>query len=239
MIIIYLVQDEQPEGVEIIGENVAGDARSWKYIENAIKRENSQRNLINEGIKDASDDDIILVSDVDEIPNLENLNLYKIKEKIIFFKQSMFHYKFNLYIPNFYWYGSRGCKKKYLINPQWLRNIKDRKYPFYRIDTLFSKNKYIDINIVENGGWHFSNIKTAKDIELKLSSYLHHIEFEEDPLSESDINKIMSEKKAIYDLKVDKRIKKMGDGTKLERYELNKLPIQIQKNIKLYENWLD
>ena len=92
---------------------------------------------------------------------------------------------------------------------------------------------------MENGGWHFSNIKTAKDIELKLSSYLHHIEFEEDPLSESDINKIMSEKKAIYDLKVDKRIKKMGDGTKLERYELNKLPIQIQKNIKLYENWLD
>ncbi len=37
----------------------------------------------------------------------------------------------------------KGCKKKNLINPQWLRNIKNRKYPLYRIDTLFSEKKYI------------------------------------------------------------------------------------------------
>ena len=71
----------------------------------------------------------------------------------------MFYYKFNLKLPNIEWTGTKGCKKKYLINAQWLRNIKDRKYPFYRLDTLFFKKKYISIKIVNNGGWHFSNIK--------------------------------------------------------------------------------
>ena len=42
-------------------------------------------------------------------------------------------------LPNLIWTGTKACKKKDLINPQWLRNIKDRKYSFYRIDTFFSK----------------------------------------------------------------------------------------------------
>ena len=85
-----------------------------------------------------------------------------------------------------------------------MRNIKDRKYPFYRLDTFFSKTKYTNIKFIENGGWHFSNIKTAKEIENKLRSYLHHREFEVNPLSETEIEKIIEKKQAIYDLKVDK-----------------------------------
>ena len=45
--------------------------------------------------------DIILVSDVDEIPNLENINFKKI-QKIILFNQDMFYYKFNLKLPNLF-----------------------------------------------------------------------------------------------------------------------------------------
>ena len=82
---------------------------------------------------------LILVSDVDEIPNLEKINFKKISEKIILFKQDMFYYKFNLKLPNLIWTGTKACKKKDLISPQWLRNIKDKKYPFYRIDTFFLK----------------------------------------------------------------------------------------------------
>ena len=67
----------------------------------------------------------------------------------------MFHYKFNLKLPNFTWTGTKGCKKKDLINPQWLRNIKDKKYSFFRIDTFFSKTKYINVKFIDNGGWHF------------------------------------------------------------------------------------
>ena len=59
-------------------------------------------------------------------------------------------------------------QKKDLVSPQWLRNIKSKKYPFWRIDTLFSKNKYQDISLLRNGGWHFSNMKTAEAIEKNV-----------------------------------------------------------------------
>ena len=65
----------------------------------------------------------------------------------------------------------KPVEKKNLISPQWLRNVKDRNYPFWRIDTLFSKNKYQNIYFVTNGGWHFSYLKSAKDIE-KVSGSL-------------------------------------------------------------------
>ena len=93
----------------------------------------------------------------------------------------MFYYKFNLWLPNLIWTGTKACRKKNLINPQWLRNIKDRKYSFFRIDTLFSSTKFNSIKIINDGGWHFTNIKTPKEIELKFRSYLHHREF--DPVS--------------------------------------------------------
>ena len=80
----------------------------------------------------------------------------------------MFYYKFNLKLPNMEWTGTKACKKKDFINPQWLRNIKDRKYPFYRIDALFSDKKFINVKIINNGGWHFTNIKNAEEIEHKL-----------------------------------------------------------------------
>ena len=68
-----------------------------------------------------------MVSDVDEIPKLSELNFKNINEKIILFKQDMFYYKFNLWLPNLIWTGTKACKKKNLVNPQWLRNIKDQK----------------------------------------------------------------------------------------------------------------
>ncbi|MCH2541335.1 MAG: hypothetical protein MK002_03715, partial [Alphaproteobacteria bacterium] len=213
--------------------------KSIKYIMNALYRENAQRNFISEGIKEANNEDLILVSDVDEIPNLSNIDLKRVSEKIIFFKQDMFYYKFNLKIPNFKWTGTKACRKKDLINPQWLRNIKDRKYPFYRLDTFFSKTKYMDIKFIEKGGWHFSNIKTAEEIEHKLKSYLHHREFDVESLTTEEIKKIMENKQAIYDLTVDKRQNKIGTGSKLVKLGFEELPEYIKNNREKYKNWLD
>ena len=237
--IIYKVYDEIPSEVKEIQKNDDEDTKSYKYIMNAAHRENSQRNYISEGIKDADDEDIILVSDVDEIPDISTTDIRTIKEKIILFKQDMFYYKFNLKLPKMEWMGTKACKKKNLINPQWLRNIKDRKYPFYRLDTLFSNNKYISIKIIDNGGWHFSNIKSAEDIEHKLKSYLHHREFDIEPLNTEGIKKIMENKQAIYDLRVDKTVNKIGTGDKLEKYNIDKLPEVIKLNLNKYKKWLD
>ena len=239
--LIYITYDKEP--AEIIKNKVNAEddqaTKSFKYIENAILRENGQRNQILKGLELAKDDDMILISDVDEIPNLENLDLSKINEKIILFNQDMFYYRFNLKLPNLDWTGTKGCKKKFLKSPQWLRNIKDRKYPFYRLDTFFSDTKYIDIKIISNGGWHFSNLKTASEIEFKLKSYLHHREFDENPLSVDEINSLIKNKQAIYDLKVDKRVNKIGDGSKLEKYPTEKLPKFLQDNLNNYKEWID
>ena len=237
--IIYLIHDEVPEGIQIINKIDSPAHTSWKYIANALLRENAQRNFIIKGLSKAEKNDFILVSDVDEIPNLTGLNFNQIKQKIILFKQDMFYYKFNLAIPNLRWTGTKGCKKKNLISPQWLRNIKDRKYSFLRIDILFSKLKYSNLRTINNGGWHFSNIKSAKEIEHKLKSYLHHREFDEQPLTINQIEEIIKNKKAIYDLKVDKTVNKVGSGSKLERFETKKLPQYIQENKDIYKEWLE
>ena len=237
--IIYKVYDKIPNKIEKVLENDDENTKSSKYIMNALYRENGQRNFISEGINEANDEDIILVSDVDEIPKLSNIDIKRVSQKIILFKQDMFYYKFNLKLPNIEWTGTKGCKKKNLINAQWLRNIKDRKYPFYRLDTLFSKNKYISIKIINNGGWHFSNIKSAEEIEHKLKSYLHHREFDLEPLDTEGIKKIMNNKKAIYDLRVDKTVNKIGTGDQLEKYNLENLPETIKLNLDKYKKWLD
>jgi len=237
--IIYLIYDQEPKEIEQIFENDSEDEKSRKYILNAVHRENSQRNFISNGLGNAKNEDIILISDVDEIPNLENLDLKKITQKIILFKQDMFYYKFNLKLPNLIWSGTKGCKKKYLKSPQWLRNVKDKKYSFFRLDTFFSEKKYLNLKFIDNGGWHFSNIKTAKEIEHKLKSYLHHREFDENPMTTGEIENIIRNKKAIYDLSVDKTLDKIGNGNKLEEYPLQKLPRFLQNNLKNFKEWID
>jgi|TARA_B100001063_G_scaffold138810_1_gene129713 beta-1,4-mannosyl-glycoprotein beta-1,4-N-acetylglucosaminyltransferase len=237
--IIYLVYDKIPQLVEPIKETDNEKEKDGKYIMNALYRENAQRDFILEGLKSAKKDDLILISDVDEIPKLSSVNLNQIKNEIILFKQDMFYYKYNLSLPNFKWTGTKAVKRKNLVSPQWLRNVKDRKYPFYRVDTFFSDKKYINIQIINDGGWHFSNIKSPEMIEHKLRSYLHHREFDQVSLSIKEINELVKKKQAIYDLRVDKRVNKVGNGVILENFEMKKLPNHINNNIDKYKNWLD
>ena len=237
--IIYLIFDEEPSGIEKVFDTDNEGEVSRKLILNAASRENGQRNFISKGLERANEKDLILISDVDEIPNLEKIDWNTLKNQILLFKQDMFYYKLNLRLPDLIWSGSKACRKKYLKSPQWLRNVKDKKYSFFRLDTLFSEKKYINIKFINNGGWHFSNIKTAAEIEYKLKSYLHHREFDLNPISESEIEDIIKNKQAIYDLKVDKKINKIGSGNKLVEHPLNKLPSYILENIDKYKDWIN
>ena len=69
---------------------------------NAGKRENLQRNNILDGLKDINQNDWVIISDLDEIPNLEKVNLKNINDRIVLFQQDMMYYKFNLKLDN-YW----------------------------------------------------------------------------------------------------------------------------------------
>ena len=237
--ITYLTLDHEPHGIEIVNRQDSERIKSHKYILNGYKRDNYQRNYLSRGIKNAELNDIIMISDIDEIPKLEHINIKSIKNSLIFFQQKMFYYKFNLCLKEFIWVGTKTCRKKNLISPQWLRNIKDKTYPFWRLDIFFSKNKYQDIYFVKDGGWHFSFLKNAHDIEKKLRTYTHHRGYDLDPLGVNKIEQMIKEKKTVYDLKVDMRSSPFGKGQNLTTVNMDQLPSYIQKNIEKYKLWLD
>ena len=85
--------------------------------------------------------------------------------KFAVFKQLHFYYKLNLQSQNNpFWLGSRICVKKYLKSPQWLRNLKFKKRPFWRIDKIRLNN------IIEDGGWHFCNLKEPEKLLYKYKN---------------------------------------------------------------------
>ena len=235
----YILMRDVPPNIEKINTQDNKNEVYRKSILNAYKRENFQRNKIIEGIKDAKENDWIIISDVDEIPNLDKINLRKTNNSLVFFKQDQMYYKFNLKLENHVWVGSKACKKKDLHSPQWIRNIKDRNYKWWRLDTLFSNKKYQNILFVENGGWHFSYLKNSEGIEKKLKSYLHHIDYDINPLGAEKINEMIINKKPIYNLKVDQKANKFDGRGKLKKIDINLLPSYIFNNRDKFHNWIE
>ena len=237
--IIYILKKDVPEGIEKIDDTDDNNKIYRKSIFNSWKRENLQRNNIIDGLVNADPNDWILISDLDEIPNLEKVNFKEIKKKIVLFKQEMMYYKFNLKLENFIWIGTKSCKFKDLQSPQWLRDVKSNDYKWWRFDCWFSKKKYQNMEFVENGGWHFSYLKTPEGIEKKLKSYLHHIDYDQNPLGLEKIKEIMENKKTIYNLKVDQKENRFGNQNKLQKVDSNKLPLYIQNNLDKFANWIE
>ena len=235
----YIILENEPVDLERVHDNDTDDKKNSKYIMNALKRENYQRNGINKGLSNAKPDDLILVSDVDEIPNLSNLDINEINDNIILFKQNFYYYKFNLKLEDMTWLGTKGCKYKNLKSPQWLRNIKDKKYPFWRLDVLFSNKKYSNIKFIDNGGWHFSNMKTPEEIEKKMRTYLHHREYDIKPLGTKKIEEMIKSKKSIYNLRADMKNEKIDGTQNLKATDGRELPEYLKKNKTKYSNWIE
>ena len=237
--IIYIVVDKPPPDLFELKKSESEKSKESKLILNGYKRDNYQREMAQSALKNIDENDWIIINDIDEIPKLENINFKSIKNKLVIFKQEMFYYKFNLLYPSVYWFGSRACKKINFISPQWLRNVKHRKYHFWRIDTLFSKKKYKNILTINDGGWHFTNIKSPEDIEKKFLNYTHHYEFEQSGLNIDDVKKKILEKKVIYDHSIDQRNYKWGSQKTLTKINLQKLPEYISKNYEKYTDWIE
>ena len=234
--IIYLPLYFQPNNIKAINEMDSQLIKNSKILDNALLRENFQRNYLQNKIKDFQDDDLIIISDVDEIPNLEK---FTYKSKITIFEQKIFYYKLNLLHENFKWYGSKITKKKHLLSPQWLRNVKSKKYPFWRIDIFLSKTKYNNINFIKDGGWHFTNIKSPKDIHFKFSNFAHHLEYEESNLKIEDLEKMIKERKISYNHSLDKRGNKWNSSISLKKVGDEFLPDYLNKNKSKYKIWFD
>ena len=236
----YIYLDQEPEGLISINNQDNENKINSNLIFNTYLRENFQRNMINDGISEASKKDIIIIGDIDEIPNLESLDFNSEKNNLILFRQKMFYYKLNLYYKELVWIGSRACTKNKLKSPQWLRNVKSKKYPIWRIDTLFSKKKYNNVKFIDKGGWHFTNMKNPEEIFSKLNSFLHHVDFKASGLNLIDIKKMVSEKKILYDHFADQRkFDKWNSPVVLQPVEISFLPDYIIRNKEKFKSWLE
>jgi len=237
--IIYLVVEKQPENILDLVDGESKEKRGEKLILNGMARDYFQRENLSRGLIESTSDDLILISDLDEISNLKYLDYTKIKNNILIFEQKMFYYKLNLFYEDYTWLGTKAVKKKNFISPQWLRNIKGKIYPKWRIDTFFSKKKYSNLIFINNGGWHFTCLRTPKELEKKLLNFAHHYEFEESGLKINDLRKLIEEKRVMYDHNVDQKGYKWSGKSILKNLDTSLLPDYISSNLDKYKNWLD
>ena len=193
-------------------------------------RENYQRNCIDRGLKDANENDLIIISDLDEIPNPDKFKNFNLKSRYSVFKQKHFYYKINLQSnATPFWLGSRICVKKYLKSPQWLRNLKFKKRPFWRLD------KFRLNNIFEDGGWHFCNLKSPEELLYKYQNlcetndpYHFKEKIEEKFLDLKEIKKRIKNKQDI-----------IGRADSFNKIELDSTyPKYIINNLSKFDDWI-
>ncbi len=236
--IIYVVIDKEPNQIIKTANKILTPAEKRH---NSLQRIELSYDYMTKALDIALDNDLIILSDNDEIPNLGS-NQFKSSNKDIFiFKQLFFYYKFNLLYDLVPWYGSKAAKKKKILSMSWLRNLKNKEYPFWRLDTLFSNNKYINLDIIKDGGWHFTNLMTPENLYQKLSNFGHHDEFELSGLTVNDLKKKIKEKKVFFNHFLDKANYK--DRWNYD-YELKKignelLPQYLKNNLNKFEKWFE
>lgn len=203
------------------------NGNNWIY-------ENYQRNQIKLGLNNLELNDIILISDVDEIPNLESKKF--INFDLTVFLQNMYYYKFNIHLSKGLkwknkWAGTRSCKFKFFQSAQNVREFRVKNYPWWRFDRKIKR--YIEFN----GGWHFSFLMDPQLISKKISintQELDHVL----QTKEYNISDFNDEKK------IKERIENMMDiygrrTINLKKVEIDEsYPRAIRENIIKYKKWI-
>ena len=180
------------------------------------------------GIRSANQNDLIIFSDEDEIPNPNIINSFNFnKHKFGIFLQNMYYYKLNIMNVdegNGNWAGSRICQRKNLKSFFKLRllKIKNLEYPFWRID------KERSIELIKKGGWHFTYLLRPQEISKKIQD-MAHTEFNKEKFK--DINFIENNIKNLKD--------PFNRDLNLKKIEIDETyPEYIQKNKELYQEWI-
>ena len=230
--ISYIVIDKEPIGI-VPENNDPSLQRSNSLKRIALSYDESLKVL-----KNFSSNDFVMLSDNDEIPNLDSEYFLNNKSSIVLFNQLFIYFKFNLLYDKMLWPVTKGCTMEKLKSLSWLRNIKLKKYPFWRLDTLFSENKYIDLNIIQDGGWHFTNLKTPDEMYEKFMNFGHHDEFRLSGLTIEKIRDKILNKEMFYDHLAEKSsINKWESNYKLKVICDEMLPSYLIKNKNKYREW--
>ena len=233
--IIYLVIDQEPN--DLIKIENTKEHQGLKR-NNSLKRIELSYNYMMKATENLANDDLIILSDNDEIPNLNSKQFKQSNKNVFIFKQLFFYYKFNLLYDLMPWFGSKACKKKSLKSFSWLRNLKSKKYSFWRLDTYFNENKLINLEIIKDGGWHFTNLMTAENLYEKMCNFGHHNEFDESGLKINDIKNKIENREMFYNHFLDQtNPNKWKNDYKLKIINENKLPLYVIQNKEKFKEW--
>jgi hypothetical protein len=172
---------------------------------NAWVRENFQRNSLSRGLYDSTSDDLIIISDLDEIPRSEMieiikhdtnkydryiLNIPQFRHRINFMKVQEAHKYPNIIIT----------RQSVFTSSQ-----QEREYTFYW-------NKKPDDSVtLEHGGWHFTWLGNDDEIKNKIRNYAHTEHNTDIILNAVDVNKHLQERKSFFNETESFEIVKVDD----------------------------
>lgn len=190
------------------------------------KLEALQREKLFDGIYDSVPEDIIMYSDSDEIPSPNILQNIKLRKKYAILLMKMYSYKLNIYNPHETpWEGTRVCKRKDLKSFSYLR----KNILVKNLRKKWRLNIEKNIQIINNGGWHFNNLYSPKVISKKLKVFPHK-EFSLEKYSDIEIIKkkifllqdLFGRGNNYKKVKIDKNYPKyiFKNKTKLKKYIL-------------------
>ena len=139
---------------------------NWTRDQKHWGRETYQREYIIMGLIDCKDDDMIIISDVDEIPNPTELKNINVNQSVFEFKQDMFYYNLQT-LKEKNWSGPKMASWSILKNNS-LNNIRKNLHQLQ-----------LNTTVIENGGWHLSFMGGKNRIRDKIEAYGHQ-EFNND-----------------------------------------------------------
>ena len=187
------------------------------------QREFGVRNAILKGLHDCGPDDLVVISDVDELPNL---SLIDDQHDLFVFSQICCQFKFNLQNPGLTpFFGSKAIKYKYLGLPCELRLHDQTHLGITSYDHLKTKK-------IRNGGFHFSFCLSSEKIIEKVSFYGHNERRE--TITAEHIEQCIQHKKDIWNGAFN-----YGKDTKeLILLPIDFLPKYIQNNLEKFKDFL-
>lgn len=169
-----------PKIVHVVVDDLPDEGDAWD-------REAFQRNAVARGVTDAAPDDVIMISDVDEIPfpeHVARLTPKAMAGHIWFIECDYYEYKLNLWAPG-KWVGLcavRAIQKKHLPGVQDFRGFRARQsrrlpMPVNQAinvaKNVFRVGRPLTHKLIQHGGWHFTFVNTPEKIQYKIRSYAH------------------------------------------------------------------
>lgn len=168
--------------IHVVVDDMPNDGNAWH-------NEHHQRNSILKGLAKADAEDIVIISDVDEILRPEVVDDIRANPRDIYgFRTPYFNFKFNYMLvdnPESYCVWVTAGKKKFIGNPEDFRNKR------FGLNNLGYEHDAGGVKMYEHAGWHFTYLGDTEWVKEKLKSFAHTELNKQDVLDMIDVDSMI------------------------------------------------